>query len=409
MQTEKNKLRAEQIMALNTYKHERKKIADTFFTGMQKQTQRDNIISCAIGGAALGAVFIILVAGTIARDLSYNPKTHKTETRFNKNVFTQSTLRIIAACVLGCLGAFGVKTAKSKKQNRITSIKMANDILKKYFDKTLAPLSTENMPLRAATATALIMNNMHEHDINKLRTLATDSMFTDNNGNHVLYDDCINIASQIISDYMRTKNSKNEHEDDTDRADLEMMLNHQIETINIPDYYLRMLRLPSDKRSLINDGVSHLNNNGEITIHMGKNFEPLLSYLCSEQQCTLYEIIHGFFNNIIMKIEIGHDSFSRVSTSWINKIQNMKDSISFQDKNMLVASYFCANNFISPSFIEKGYGTIYMFYENASNTIQTTEEQFQECLLRKYNDGKKKIEKNIIINIIILNSLIDLP
>ena len=72
----------------------------------------------------------------------------------------------------------------------------------------------------------------------------------------------------------------------------------------------------------------------------------------------------------------------------------MKDSISFQDKNMLVASYFCANNFISPSFIEKGYGTIYMFYENASNTIRTTEEQFQEYLLRKYNDGKKKIEKN---------------
>ncbi|WP_405356300.1 hypothetical protein [Ruminococcus sp.] len=200
--------------------------------------------------------------------------------------------------------------------------------------------------------------------------------------------------NKIISDYMRINNSKNEHENDTDRADLEMMLNHQIETINIPDYYLRMLRLPSDKRSLINDGVSHLNNNGEITIHMGKNFEALLSYLCSEQQCTLYEIIHGFFNNIIMKIEMGHDSFSGVSTSWINKIQNMKDSISFQDKNMLVASYFCANNFISPSFIEKGYGTIYMFYENASNKIQTTEEQFQEYLLRKYNDGKKKIEKN---------------
>ena len=196
--------------------------------------------------------------------------------------------------------------------------------------------------------------------------------------------------NKIISDYM----SKNEHENDTDRADFEMMLNHQIETINIPDYYLRMLRLTSDKRSIINDGISHLNNNGEITIHMGKNFEALLAYLCSEQQCSLYEIIHGFFDNIIIKIEREHDSFSRESVSWINKIQNMKGSISFQDKNMLIASYFCANNFISPSFIEKGYGTIYMFYENASNTIQTTEEKFQEYLLRKYNDGKKKIEKN---------------
>ena len=196
--------------------------------------------------------------------------------------------------------------------------------------------------------------------------------------------------NKIISDYM----SKNEHENDTDRADFEMMLNHQIETINIPDYYLRMLRLTSDKRSIINDGISHLNNNGEITIHMGKNFEALLAYLCSEQQCSLYEIIHGFFDNIIIKIEREHDSFSRESVSWINKIQNMKGSISFQDKNMLIASYFCANNFISPSFIEKGYGTIYMFYENASNTIQTTEEQLQEYLLRKYNDGKKKIEKN---------------
>lgn len=199
---------------------------------------------------------------------------------------------------------------------------------------------------------------------------------------------------RFISDYMRIKNSKDEHENDTDRADFEMMLNYQIETINIPDYYLRMLRLTSDKRSIIYNGVSHLNNNGEITIHMGKNFEALLSYLCSEQQCTLYEIIHGFFNNIIMKIEMGHDSFSRVSTSWINKIQNMKDSISFQDKNMLVASYFCANNFISPSFIEKGYGTIYMFYENALQTIQDTEENFQKYLLEKYNDGKNKIEKN---------------
>lgn len=202
MQTEKNKLHAEQILAMNAYKNERKKIADTFFTDIQKQTRRDNIISCAIGGAMLGAVFIILVAGTIARDLSYNPKTHKTETKFNKNVFTQSMLRIIATCVLGCLGAFGVKTAKSKKQNRITSIKMANNILKKYFDKTFAPLGTENMPLRAATAAALIMNNMHEHDLNKLRTLAADSMFTDNNGNQVLYDECINMASQIISNYV---------------------------------------------------------------------------------------------------------------------------------------------------------------------------------------------------------------
>lgn len=196
--------------------------------------------------------------------------------------------------------------------------------------------------------------------------------------------------NKIISDYMRTKNSKNEHENDTDRADLEMMLNHQIETINIPDYYLRMLRLPSDKRSLINDGVSHLNNNGEITIHMGKNFEALLSYLCSEQQCTLYEIIHSFFNNIIMKIEMGHDSFSRVSTSWINKIQNMKDSISFQDKNMLVASYFVQITLYLHRLLKKVTEQFICFMKTLQTQFRLQKNNFKNTYCESITTEKRK-------------------
>ena len=202
MQTEYEKLRAEESAVFSMYKNERKKIADNFYTNMQKQTHRTNLIASVSGAALLGFIFTALTVNTAANNLSYNTDTKKIETRIDRNVFAHYVPLIIAASLLCGIGLFGIKTAKDTKQNRIDSTKMANDILKKYFDKILLPLGAQNMPLRATTAAALIMNNMQEYDINTLRTLAADSMTKDDKGHYMLYDDCIHIASQIVIKYM---------------------------------------------------------------------------------------------------------------------------------------------------------------------------------------------------------------
>lgn len=202
MQTEYEKLRTEENVAFDTYKNERKKIADIFYADLQRKSRKTSLIAGAGGGILLGLIFATLIIDTTARNLSYNPNTKKTETRLDKNILLHQIPRIIAITILCAIGTFGIKTIKNNKQNRIDSLKMANEILKKYFDKTLSPLDAQNMPLRATTAAALILNNMNEHDVHKLHTLAADSIFTDNNGHYVLYNDCINIASQMISGYI---------------------------------------------------------------------------------------------------------------------------------------------------------------------------------------------------------------
>jgi len=202
MQTEYEKLRAEEAAAFGTYKNERKKIADTFYTNMQKQTHRTNLIAGACGAALFGIIFTGLTVNTAANTLMYNKETKKVETKLDKYVLSHYAPWIIAASLLCGIGLFAIKTANDTKQNRIESTKMAGDILKKYFDKILSPLDAQNMPLRAATAAALIMHNMQEYDINTLRTLAADSMTKDNNGHYILYNDCVNLASQIVTKYM---------------------------------------------------------------------------------------------------------------------------------------------------------------------------------------------------------------
>lgn len=162
-----------------------------------------SLVEGIVGGLLMGAIFGTLAVNTIARTPSYNKDTLKAVMKLDKNELSRSMRWVITATVLTCLSLFGARIISYRKQNKLMSSQLAAEVLDKYFSKPLATFGTRDMPLRVACATALIINNMSEQEIEKLRTLATTSLFSDRYEGFSLDNKNTDAASKIIFDCIR--------------------------------------------------------------------------------------------------------------------------------------------------------------------------------------------------------------
>ena len=202
MLTETERINKEEKAAIAKYKIERKKISDAFFTDMKKRTIHEGLISGTIGGALFAFILTTLVVSTTARRVSCDKDTHTTKSTLDKNALSKSMPWVIMISIFCCLWVFGNHVTYGTSQDRITASKMAIQVFKQYFDSSLSSMGSKDMPLRAACAAALIINNMSEQDIAKLRTMAIISLGTNENGNYIIDKSNISIASKMISDYL---------------------------------------------------------------------------------------------------------------------------------------------------------------------------------------------------------------
>lgn len=173
---------------------------------------------------------------------------------------------------------------------------------------------------------------------------------------------------------------------DHESEDTSLIIDNQIPYVDVENYYERLLQLPSEKRSVIDDIIRYALENGKATIHMGKNLEMLFNYISSREGLSISGILEDTYDIIgkyMHRVEA-----SDPMTSEITNYNKMCKTATFRGDNMLITGLICAYNFISPSFIKNGKGCMYIFTENLpEDKLQSSNEIIRKYLHKKFKDN----------------------
>ena len=193
----------EEEIAFNAFLDERDKMSNDFVRVMNKQTSRLNLIEGLAGGAIFGLIFGLLAGQTLGRVPARDEQGHVIEYKTNNNKALNIALKTIAATILIALGAVGIKTIEDKKRNQIWSDKLASDTLNKYFNSSLKNYQANNLKTsHSVRAAALIINNLPESELNRLRALALDGIDINEHGYYTVRDSSVKTAAAIISNFI---------------------------------------------------------------------------------------------------------------------------------------------------------------------------------------------------------------
>lgn len=199
--------------------------------------------------------------------------------------------------------------------------------------------------------------------------------------------------------YVRTSNKEKmivgvPMEFDHESEDTSLIIDNQIPYVDVENYYERLLQLPSEKRSVIDDIISYALENGKATIHMGKNLEMLFNYIYSREGLSISNILVDTYNIIDKNSDLGSDN--ELLTSKITNYNKMCKTATFKEYNMLLVGLICAYNFISPSFIKNGKGYMYIFTETLpEDKLQSSNEIIKKYLYDQYNNNNKNNHINM--------------
>lgn len=151
---------------------------------------------------------------------------------------------------------------------------------------------------------------------------------------------------------------------DTNSEETSLIVDNQIPYVDIPNYYERLLRLSKDKTNMINEIIDYALEIGKAKIHMGKNLEMLFNYIHSREGFSISDILVETYQIIENESDVEPNyNDNEWLTSKITNYNKMKKTATFKEYNLLLAGLICAYNFISPSFIEKGKGYLYVITE----------------------------------------------
>lgn len=193
----------EQRKALNKYSDERKKLSKVFVRTMNKQTRKDHLIEGSVGGIVIGLLFGFIVGQTSGRVPHRDATGRVVEYKYDGKKTLDATLKALAGAVLLMLGLTEVKIIIDKNRNQTWADTLANDTMKKYFDLPLKNYKTDNdTPVRNIQAAALIISNMPQSELDRLRAFATNALVCNDYGLYSVQNDAITAASRIISNFI---------------------------------------------------------------------------------------------------------------------------------------------------------------------------------------------------------------
>lgn len=207
MPKQNTKTLTDEQMAIRKYYTERKKASDIICKQMNKQIRSDNIKGGLLGGAALGIVVGALIGDTHARVPIYNTKENVVEYSFDANKLCGIVLQSITIALIATLAVTQIKTKSDIDKNHFKIDKKIKDLYTKYFNKSIKSIGTlgSDVPCPYVVytrAAALIINNMPESEIARLRAFATSCLIRDKDGNYTIQDKYIDTAAQIISNFI---------------------------------------------------------------------------------------------------------------------------------------------------------------------------------------------------------------
>jgi hypothetical protein len=112
-------------------------------------------------------------------------------------------VKTVAVSILLMLGVAGIKTLTDKKRNHNRADTLAQNVMNSYFEGPLMNYKGESeTKFRNVRAAALVINNMPESELNRLRALALDSLECDELGHYSVRNHAIASAAQIISNFI---------------------------------------------------------------------------------------------------------------------------------------------------------------------------------------------------------------
>ena len=196
-------IKTEEDFALDKYAAERDKLSGEICKTATKRARLFNMASYVGGSAVLGLMMGILFITTHSNKLVRDKEGHVVEYKAVRGKLAETTLLLIATILVASLAFSELTTCLDKKANRLSALKLANNTFKDIFGKSLQSyMPDEHVHMRTVRAAALILNNMPEVELNRLRALAMSGLNCDANGKYSISSESITTASHIISNFI---------------------------------------------------------------------------------------------------------------------------------------------------------------------------------------------------------------
>lgn len=172
---------------------------------------------------------------------------------------------------------------------------------------------------------------------------------------------------------------------DINSDDATLLLEHQVLSVDIPNYFTRLFQLPNDARNTIEKAVNVLDDNNKFKVHMGRNLDNVIKYSFYRYGLHLAELIKTLF-----PVNDVSDMTKHIAT-----LDKAVKTATFRFPSQLLSGYICAFNLISPTFCNDGKGFIYLF-NNRIKEFSKDEigAKYNELIYNAYENALDKSYKN---------------
>ena len=205
----------EEQAAIKNYRDEEQKTSDMIAKPLRRQIRIDNLTGGLVAGLAIGTIVGALAGDPRSRTPVYDDNNQIVSYNFNENKLADFVLKSITIATATALIIAGIKTKFDKKNNKFNIEKMAGGLMDQYFYMALREFDPiVNAPLKESflvytRATALIINNMPETELNRIRSFISSEIKYAANGQPVIslddlkpYGKTIDTVATIISNYI---------------------------------------------------------------------------------------------------------------------------------------------------------------------------------------------------------------
>ena len=195
--------RTEKQMAFDKYKNEREKLATQLYKRIKKLSRCDSAAEILIASILLGGIFGVTLIQTDTKVPVNKKRTQSTEYKIDTKKIPSTILHIITmtaliALMIGCIKGY----ADSTKNHNIAET-LSEEHYKNLFRNVLSEqYQNDNQLSHLLRATALVLNNMPESQLERLRWIAETGLTRNINGRYSIKEDSIKESKKIVSDFI---------------------------------------------------------------------------------------------------------------------------------------------------------------------------------------------------------------
>ena len=191
--------------AIDNYAKQRENMSGALRKQINKTMNRETLINGVASAVAIGFVLGTIYSQANAHISRCDENGRKAEYKWTGRQMTESILKVVSIALLASFILSGVKAMIDSNNNNSQAKKLAFDTFRKSFDSSLnkyLPKNQQALPLHETRATAMILANMSQTDIDHLQELAKTGLIRGINGNFSISQEAITATTKIVSDFV---------------------------------------------------------------------------------------------------------------------------------------------------------------------------------------------------------------